>query len=110
MLLTSRLDKTGWGALLGPNAGSSDPEAVSEYAAPARAKNLEGLPPTYIDCGQLDIFIFEDMAYANRLAEARVPVEFHTYPGQPHAFMLYAPEATYSRLANENVERAIAMV
>lgn len=50
------------------------------------------------------------MKYAMKLAEARVPVEFHTYPGQPHAFTIYAPEGVYSRLSGENVERAIKLV
>lgn len=104
------IDITGWKALLGANAGSSDPKAVSQYAAPARAENLEGLPPTYIECGQLDIFIFENIKYASRLADARVPVELHTYPGYPHAFTLYAPQATYSKLSDETVARAIALV
>ena len=44
---------TGWGALLGDEAGGED---VSPYAAPARAADLAGLPDTYIDVGELDIF------------------------------------------------------
>lgn len=100
---------TGWTALLGDKAGSSDPKAVSEYASPARAENLAGLPPTYIDCGQLDIFIDEDTEYARRLIKARVPVEFHVYPGMPHAFQAYAPDAAYSKLAIENELRAIRL-
>lgn len=98
---------TGWKALLGDKAGSSDHKAVSEYAAPARAENLAGLPPTYIDCGQLDIFIYEDTKYASRLIEAKVPTEFHVYPGMPHAYMAYAPNATYSKLHEQNVRSAI---
>lgn len=100
---------TGWGALLGDKAGSSDPKAVSYYAAPARAENLAGLPPTYIDCGQLDIFIYEDTLYASRLINARVPTEFHTYPGMPHAFQGMAPGTTFSKVAEENLLRAIQM-
>lgn len=101
---------TGWGALLGDKAGSSDPKAVSEYAAPARAEDLSGLPSTYIDCGQLDIFILEDTKFAQRLIEARVPTEFHTYPGMPHAYMAYAPNARYSKMHAQNVMNAIEMV
>ena len=73
---------TGWKALLGDVADSAEPKAVSEYAAPARAENLAGLPPTFIECGQLDIFVFEDIAFASRLLQARVPVELHIYPGR----------------------------
>lgn len=101
---------TGWKALLGDQAGSSDTQAVSEYAAPARAEDLSGLPPTYIDCGQLDIFIREDTKFASRLMDARVPTEFHTYPGMPHAYMIYAPDARYSKMHAQNVLNAIEMV
>lgn len=101
---------TGWEALLGDQAGSSDTQAVSEYAAPARAEDLSSLPPTYIDCGQLDIFIREDTKFASRLMDARVPTEFHTYPGMPHAYMIYAPDARYSKMHTQNVLNAIEMV
>ncbi len=74
---------TGWGALLGEGAGT---DAVSPYAAPARADDLAGLPDTYIDVGDLDIFRDEDITYARRLADAGVPTELHVYPGCPHAF------------------------
>lgn len=99
---------TAWGALLGDAAGSADHTAVSEYSAPARAANLSGLPPTYMECGQLDIFIHENMKYASRLAEAGVAVEAHFYPGQPHGFQLFSPGTYYSKMAIANVVEAIA--
>jgi acetyl esterase/lipase len=85
---------TGWGALLGDRAGT---DGVSPYAAPARADDLSGLPDTYIDVGDLDIFRDEDLAYARRLADAGVPTELHVYPGCPHAFEALAPNADISR-------------
>jgi acetyl esterase/lipase len=87
---------TGWGALLGDNAGG---EAVSPYAAPARADDLTGLPDTYIDVGDLDVFRNEDIVFARRLADAGVPTELHVYPGCPHAFEALAREAAVSRRA-----------
>lgn len=87
---------TGWGCLLGEAAGSAQ---VPAYAAPARAEDLSGLPPTYIDVGQLDIFRGEDLAYAERLSRAGVPVEFHLYPGAPHAFEVFAPDSDVARRA-----------
>lgn len=74
---------TGWNALLGEKAGSS---SVSPYTAAARAENLGGLPPTYIDVGTLDIFAKEDERFASRLREAGVEVEWHLYQGVPHGF------------------------
>lgn len=84
---------TGWGALLGDTAGTDD---VSPYAAPARADDLAGLPPAYIDVGELDAFRDEDIAYARRLSAAGVSTELHVHPGCPHAFEAFAPAADVS--------------
>ncbi|GAY18185.1 alpha/beta hydrolase [Mycobacterium sp. shizuoka-1] len=94
---------TGWGALLGDRAGSDD---VSVYAAPARAQDLAGLPPTYIDVGDLDIFRDENIDYAARLSAAGVPTELHVHPGCPHAFEALAPAAAVSaRVVADRVRR-----
>jgi acetyl esterase/lipase len=85
---------TGWAALLGTDAGTDD---VSAYAAPARAKDLSRLPPTYIDVGELDIFRDEDIEYARRVAETGTSVELHVHPGVPHSFERYAPDADVSQ-------------
>ena len=76
-------DRTGWGALLGDAAGGPD---VPAAAAPARVADPAGLPPAYIEVGQLDIFRDEDLTYALRLSNPGVPVEFHLHPGVPHEF------------------------
>ena len=81
---------TGWGCLLGDAAGGPD---VPAYAAPARAEDLSGLPPAYIEVGQLDIFRDEDTVYARRLSVAGVEVEFHLHPGVPHAWEVFAPHS-----------------
>ena len=94
---------TGWGALLGDQAGGDD---VSPYAAPARATDLAGLPDTYIDVGDLDIFRDEDIAYARRLSDAGVPTEFHLHPGCPHIFETVARGADVStRALNDRIRR-----
>src|ERR1700744_2400229 len=77
---------TGWTALLGDRAGGPD---VPWSAAPARAispADLAGLPPAYIEVGELDIFRAEDAAYAAALSAAGVSAEFHLHPGCPHGF------------------------
>lgn len=102
-----RDNQTGWEALIGEKAGSPDLKAVSEYAAPARAESVAGLPPTYIECGQLDIFVYEDMKFATRLAEASVPIELHIYPGQPHGFQMFAPSTAYGTMSTSNILNAI---
>jgi acetyl esterase/lipase len=87
---------TGWSALLPDAAGT---ETVAPYAAPARATDLSGLPPTYIDVGDLDLFRAEDVCYASRLADAGVPTELHVHPGCPHAFDAMAPSASVTQRA-----------
>jgi acetyl esterase/lipase len=84
----------GWRAYVGDTAGT---DRVSPYAAPARAANLAGLPPAYVAVGDLDLFIDEDIEYAQRLQQAEVPTELHVYPGGSHAFETYAPDSALAR-------------
>jgi acetyl esterase/lipase len=62
-----------------------------------RASNLAGLPPAYLAVGDLDLFIDEDIEYAQRLQQADVPTELHVYPGGTHAFDSYAPASALAR-------------
>jgi acetyl esterase/lipase len=96
---------TGWEALLGAAAGGSD---VSPYAAPARARDLQGLPRTYIEVGSLDIFRDENVDYAARLLRDGVDVELHVHAGANHAFELYAPESSLAARAQADRARALA--
>src|ERR1700739_1524220 len=73
----------GWRSLLGSEPGSGD---VSAYAAAARAADVSGLPPTYISVGGLDLFLEENLIYADRLSRAGVPVELHLHPRAHHGF------------------------
>lgn len=84
----------GWRAYLGTAPGSAD---VSPYAAPARATDLAGLPAAFIMVGTVDLFVDEDIAYAQRLIGAGVPTELHVYPGAFHGSENLVPAATLSR-------------
>src|SRR5262249_3838498 len=75
----------GWTALLGRAPGGAD---VSPYAAAARMEDVSNLPPTYLACGAIDLFLEENLDYARRLIRAGVPTEMHIYPGAPHGFMM----------------------
>lgn len=99
--------KTGWGALLGSAAGRDDEVDGHQYAAPARVKSMEGLPPTYIDVGGLDYFLREDIEYATRLLEAGIPVELHVYPGLPHDFEWAGLSSQTVKSALDNRQRVI---
>jgi acetyl esterase/lipase len=87
---------TGWTALLGEARGSRD---VSPYAAPARATDLSGLPPTFIDVGSAETFRDECVAYASRLWQAGGVCELHVWPGGFHGFSGMAPKARISQEA-----------
>ena len=84
----------GWSAYLDANNGADD---VPCYAAPARATDLGGLPPAIITVGSLDIFLDEDIAYAQALLAAEVPCELHVYPGAFHGSSTLVPESDTSR-------------
>lgn len=71
------------------------------YAAPARADDLSGLPPTYVDVCEFDSLRDEGIAYAQRLVQAGVPVELHLYPGTFHGSSLVADAAVSRRMAGE---------
>ena len=81
---------TGWGAYLGDAAGTDD---VSPYAAAARATDLGGLPPTIVTVGELDLFLDEDIEYAQRLIAAGVSTELHVYRGCIHGSDAMVPHS-----------------
>jgi len=83
----------GWDAYLGHTANSAQ---VSEYASPALAQDLSGLPPTYIETGTMDIFMNEDIDYAQRLIRAGVATEAHVWNGALHGFDYFAPDSRIS--------------
>jgi acetyl esterase/lipase len=85
---------------------------ADEYAAPARAVDVSGLPPAFIDVGTVDLFRDEDIAFAQRLMAAGVPCELHIHPGSYHAAETFAPDAALSRriwgLRIDALRRALA--
>ena len=97
-------NRAGWKAYLGKRFGQSN---VPVYAAPARAKNVTGLPPAYICTGDMDLFLLEDLAYAHKLAAAGVPLDLHVYPGAFHGFDGLAPASAVSLRATADVVRAL---
>lgn len=101
---------TGWTALLGKDKAGIPDADVPEYAAPARAKSVKGLPPTYIDVGSLDIFRDEDLLYASRIAAENIEVEVHLYPGLPHGFELVAFQSGIVQQAFQNRAKAFLSI
>lgn len=93
-------NRFGWTALLNQEPGS---EGISPYAAAARAENLAQLPPAFIAVGALDLFVEEDMAYAQRLIRAGVPTELHVYPGVYHGFQMVSNARVTQAAARDQI-------
>ncbi len=87
-------NRFGWECFLGQTPGT---DSVPIAAVPARAKNLAGLPPSFIGTGTLDLFVAEDIAFAHRLIEAAVPTELVVVPGAIHGFDTLAKTAGISQ-------------
>ncbi|NBH09893.1 alpha/beta hydrolase fold domain-containing protein, partial [Amycolatopsis sp. SID8362] len=89
-------NNVGWTAYLGDRRGTAE---VPPYAAAARAEDLSGLPPAFLDVGTAETFRDEVVAYASRLWQAGGEAELHVWPGGFHGFDSLAPKARISRAA-----------
>lgn len=65
----------------GDSAAAADPRA-----SPLRAESVAGLAPALIQTAGFDPLRDEGRAYAERLLEAGVSVDYRNYPGQLHGF------------------------
>lgn len=91
---TNQSNRIGWRSFLATPAGGP---AVPLGAVPSRETELEGLPPTWIGVGSIDLFHDEDVAYAEALRAAGVPATVVVVPGAPHGFELAGAEAAVVR-------------
>jgi len=55
----------------------------------------------------LDLFLSENIVYAQRLLEADVSTELHVYPGAYYGFNHLAPEAKISKGFNADLMTAL---
>lgn len=97
----------GWRALLGDAFGTDD---VPAHAAPGRATDLSGLPPTFVDVGSVDLFRDEDVAFASAIWAAGGDAELHVWAGAYHGSESFAPDAALSVDARQARARWLARI
>jgi acetyl esterase/lipase len=80
----------GWSSLLGERTNTDD---VSIYAAPARATDLGGLPPAFLDVGSAEVFRDETIEYASKIWAAGGQAELHVFSGGFHGYEVVSTAA-----------------
>ncbi len=94
-----------WGHYLGHATASSQ-------HVPAHRANLEGLPPTFISCAEIDPCRDEAIDYANRLLHAYVHTELHVFAATFNGFDSVVPDWVVSQenqaLHAQTLRRAFA--
>ncbi|MEP6495851.1 MAG: alpha/beta hydrolase fold domain-containing protein [bacterium] len=98
------MDFTGWSARLGERLGVDD---VLPPTTPTRLTDSRGLAPAYIEVGDPDILRDENIAYAQSVAAAGMPIELRVHPGAPHRFERFGPDSQLARRAMQGRLRAI---
>lgn len=88
---------TAWDAIVGADRFT---DRVSLYAAPARAHDLSGLAPAFIEVGAAETFRDEAVDYALRIWATGGQAELHVWAGGYHGFAGFSPDAEVSRAAN----------
>lgn len=87
-------------------------QEADQYAAPARAEDVSGLPPAYVLTCELDPLRDEGIRYAARMLEAGVSVELHSYAGAFHGTTMAQGSAIATRMMTErlaSLKRALAV-
>lgn len=78
--------------------------ALSQYASPAKAASVAGLPPARIVTAEFDPLRDEGIAYAQRLIASGIPTELHHYPGTFHGSQLVRGADVSTRMARDRIE------
>ena len=88
-----------WGKVLGDRKGGPD---VDGTMAPARAEDLTGMPPFYLDAGACEAFRDETVALASKLWKCGVNADLHIWSGAYHGFQLMSKNASLTKTAVAN--------
>lgn len=90
-----KLNRKAWGQYL---AGQ---KIITEYAAPARARNYRNLPPAISFVGSVDPFYDEMLIYMHHLKQAGIPVHCLKVPAAFHAFDMMVPFSKEAKAARK---------
>jgi acetyl esterase len=82
-------------------------DVIDPRAAPLRAQSVKGVCPALIITAGLDPLLSEAEAYAQRLSEAGVPVEYRCFDGWPHGYLFWG-ETDAARQTIELISQALA--
>ncbi|GAA3395176.1 alpha/beta hydrolase [Cryptosporangium minutisporangium] len=108
-LWSYQANRAAWAAVLGRPL-DAEPGHAPAYAAPARASDVAGLPPTYLEVAGVDVVRDEGLTFGARLARVGIAVEMHLHAGAPHGFDLLAPEAAVTQRATADRLRFLEAV
>jgi acetyl esterase/lipase len=82
------------------------PDATSQLRSPILFQSHKDLPPTYFQICGMDPLRDEGLIYEQVLREENgIKTKVDLYPGLPHAFWSFWPEASFSKkLQDDNVK------
>lgn len=95
---TPRMNARAWKLYLPHLAPGAD---VPPTAAAARASDVAGLPPAYLEVGTADLFYEQTVDFADRLSAAGVATQLEIWRGASHGFENLAPDSRLVRSARE---------
>jgi acetyl esterase/lipase len=98
-LWSAKHNRLGWDLYLA-NLTKSGAQ-IPHDAAPARATDYSGLPPTLTYVGDIECFRDETIFYVENLRRAGVPVEFELFKGCYHGFDMVGRDSAIGRRARQ---------
>lgn len=87
--------------------GTLNGDDIPIYAAPGRATDLSGLPPTSIFICEYDPLRDEEMLFANRLTASGVATNAFHYGGTCHGCAVWAPDTPVTRRINRDIRETL---